>query len=212
MNRLQIYLCRQLSHPSGWGGRLLLRLLNRGNASMNQLALAQLALQPGQRVLELGFGGGDLLQRLLQMSLSLQVTGIDPSAAAMGFVQRRFRRAIASQQLTLHLAAAEAIPSVDRQFAAVVTVNTLYFWSEADIVLRECARVLQPGGRLAIAYASRAFLEQRQMTQYGFTAYDPPDLEHRLQYLGFVDIQTVTGESAGNGQFFCTCGTADLNP
>ncbi|NJO21314.1 MAG: class I SAM-dependent methyltransferase, partial [Spirulinaceae cyanobacterium RM2_2_10] len=103
---------------------------------------------------------------------------------------------------------AEAIPGADHQFAAVVTVNTLYFWSDADRVLRECARVLQPGGRLAIAYASRAFLEQRQMTEHGFTAYDPPDLEHRLQTLGFTAVQTVTGESAGNGQFFCTCGTA----
>ncbi|NEQ98703.1 MAG: hypothetical protein F6K30_18620 [Cyanothece sp. SIO2G6] len=47
MKPLRAYWSRQLSHPSGWGGRLILRLLNRENAGMNAIALNALAVQPG---------------------------------------------------------------------------------------------------------------------------------------------------------------------
>ena len=44
---------------------------------INQLALEQLQVQKGQQILEIGFGGGDLIARLLQTGLSLQIAGID---------------------------------------------------------------------------------------------------------------------------------------
>ena len=48
-NPLKAHLSKQLRHPSGWSGRLLMRLLNHENAAMNQLAIAQL----NKRILDL---------------------------------------------------------------------------------------------------------------------------------------------------------------
>lgn len=206
VQRLQEYLSQQLSHPSGWGGRLLLRLLNRENAMMNQLALEQLQVQKGQQILEIGFGGGDLIARLLQTGLSLQIAGIDLSSVAIATVQQRFKTAIFHNHLTVHQASAVAIPFSDDTFDAVVTVNTVYFWADIETVLKQCYRVLKPGARVAIAYNSKAFLEKNQMTQHGCQTYAVEDVEAYLSIAGFTDIQTVSDHSTSNGQFFCTSG------
>ena len=210
MKRLQAYVAKQLGHPAGGAGRLLLRVLNRGNATMNQLALTMLAVQPQQHILEIGFGGGDLMQRLRQTERSLHITGIDPAPASLAVGQNRFKSAIASGQLSLYAAAAEAIPLPDQTVDAIVTVNTVYFWSAVETVLAECHRCLKPDGKLAIAYAAKAFLEAQGLTQYGFRAYDVAELEAALRTAGFREIQTRSDESASNGKFFCTCGIAAL--
>jgi 2-polyprenyl-3-methyl-5-hydroxy-6-metoxy-1,4-benzoquinol methylase len=56
--RVAAALSRQLSHPSGTAGKVVARLMNRGNRKLNDQAIARLDVQRGSRVLDLGFGGG----------------------------------------------------------------------------------------------------------------------------------------------------------
>lgn len=56
--RVGAALSRQLSHPTGAGGKVVARLMNRGNRNLNDQAIARLDVQRGSRVLDLGFGGG----------------------------------------------------------------------------------------------------------------------------------------------------------
>ncbi len=197
---------KQLGHPSGLIGRFLVYLLNRENASMNQLALEQLPLQPRQHILEIGFGGGDFINRLLQTQISLQITGIDPSSASMAVAGKRFRQEVKQGKLTLQQSQAEATAFPKQAFDGIATINTLYFWSDVRTVLQECHRILKPGGILVVAYNSQAFLEQNQMTQYGFRGYEVKDFEAQMQDAGFSEIKTLSRESISNGKFFCTCG------
>jgi 2-polyprenyl-3-methyl-5-hydroxy-6-metoxy-1,4-benzoquinol methylase len=54
---------------------------------------ARIAAQPGDRVLDIGCGGG-YLARLLATAVTPggRVTGLDPSAPAIGYARRRARR------------------------------------------------------------------------------------------------------------------------
>ena len=59
------FLARQLACPTGVFGRWVLGpLWNRRNAVLNDAAFAALAPEPADRVLDVGFGGGYLLERL----------------------------------------------------------------------------------------------------------------------------------------------------
>lgn len=174
---------------------------------MNQVILQQLKLKPGQRILEIGFGGGDLIDRLLKMELSINICGIEPSTTAIAFVQKRFKDVIAAQILTLAQASAEHLPLLDHSFDAIATVNTLYFWDDVPTVLQECHRVLTLGGILAIAYNAKDFLEEQQVTQFGFRGYDVDQIECYLNVSGYSGIQTISDECPSNGRFFCTFGT-----
>ena len=207
MNPLKAYLSKQLGHPSGWVGRLILRLLNQENATMNKVALNTLDVQTGQHILEIGFGGGSLIEQLLKTERTLKVAAIDISDTAVAIARKRFKEAITTNHLVVHQAKAEAMPFMDDLFDAIVTVNTLYFWPDVFAVLHECQRCLKPGGKLVITYASKAFLEAQQATQFGFQAYEVSEVESFLNTVGFDGIETIYRDDRRNSTFFCTNGT-----
>ena len=68
------FLAKKLGHPSGIFGRLLMKLLNKGNAGMNDFTFQQLDLLSGDAVLEIGFGGGYLLEKIIQSQLPSRQT------------------------------------------------------------------------------------------------------------------------------------------
>ncbi|MBD2232953.1 class I SAM-dependent methyltransferase [Phormidium tenue] len=210
INSFKPFLARQLGDPSGWFGRLLLKFLNRRNAALNDLVLEALQLQPGDRILEIGFGGGDLIHKLVATGKPSQVVGVERSPDAIQICERRFQTLINQSTVELHQASAEALPFADQQFSQVCTVNTLYFWANAPQVLAECRRVLKPGGRLVIGYASKAYLENQGLTQHGFTAYEVAQVETLLTTAEFTAISTVASQADSPNSVFCTSGVAAL--
>ncbi len=59
----------QLRQPSGLVGRAFGVILNRANRRINRRVVERLDVHPGQRVLEIGFGGGLGLDRLLDQGV-----------------------------------------------------------------------------------------------------------------------------------------------
>jgi ubiquinone/menaquinone biosynthesis C-methylase UbiE len=139
-----------------------------------------------------------------------RVVGVERSPDALQLCQRRFRSEIDQGSVTLHLANAEALPFPDAQFHQICTVNTLYFWPDAPQVLAECRRVLQPGGRLVIGYASKAYLEQQQLLEHGFTAYEPAEVAALLEAAGFAAASTREQRSDRGQAVFCTFAEAPV--
>ncbi|MFN3389956.1 MAG: class I SAM-dependent methyltransferase, partial [Allosphingosinicella sp.] len=118
---LRRFLARQFARPSGWIGRVLIApWLDRISAPMNRLALEMLAPQPGQRMLDIGFGGGGLLAAL--SARGCEPVGVDVSEAAVRRARRRLPGA------ALHQAPVEAMPLADASVDAAVSLNSLYFW------------------------------------------------------------------------------------
>lgn len=200
-------MAKQLGYPSGIFGRWLMKLLNKGNADMNDFTLQKLDLQRQDTVLEIGFGGGYLLEKIISSKIPSRIAGIDPQLDVIKMGKQKFKQAIAVGDLELQQATGENLPDEDNSFTKICTVNTVYFWSDPPRVLKECKRVLQPQGKLIICYNSAEFLEQAKLTQHGFTAYQPEELESLMASAGFVDVSTITADGGtGNGVFYCTSG------
>lgn len=104
--------------------------------------LDALALGPGDHLLELGCGGGLLLRDALETGA--RATGLDHSDE---MVELARERAIGAQVV---LATAGSLPHAGNTFSAVAMSIVFVFLGEPVGVLRECRRVLRPGGRLAV--------------------------------------------------------------
>lgn len=103
--------------------------------------IAAAGIGRGARVLDVGCGGGELL--LAARDAGAQVTGVDPASG--------MRERARSRGLDVRDADAAHLPFVDGTFDVVTAVNALQFADDTTAALREFARVLAPGGRIAVA-------------------------------------------------------------
>jgi SAM-dependent methyltransferase len=110
--------------------------------------LDALALGPEDRLLDVGCGGGLLLRDALASGAT--VAGLDHSEE---MVRLAGGRAPGAEVL---LGSAEQLPFEDASFTAVAMSIVFFFLPDPIVVLRECRRVLAPGGRLALYTTSPA--------------------------------------------------------
>jgi ubiquinone/menaquinone biosynthesis C-methylase UbiE len=109
-------------------------------AAIGALA-AELGLAPGARVLDLAAGTGKLSRALLAAGFDL--VAVEPLAPLRALLERSIGEARVLDGV------AEQIPLEDQSVAAV-TVADAFHWFDREAALKEIARVLRPGGGLAI--------------------------------------------------------------
>lgn len=212
INKFRAFLANQLGFPKGWFGKLLIRFLNRNNAMMNDLVLQHLNLQAGDRVLEIGFGGGYLIEQIANTALPQLIVGVEQSQDAIDLCKQRLRTQSNKSAIEFHLADAMELPFADRNFHKICSVNTIYFWTELSKVFGDCLRVLTDDGKLLISYNSKDFLRKQKFAEHGFIGYEVSEIESALKMAGFVNVTTITGYSDRHQEFFCTIATAAPKP
>ncbi len=179
-------LSKQLARPSGFLGKYIMgRLLNRTTSSHNALVLNQMAVQRTDRVLEIGFGGGALLEKIVLRASEGFVAGIDLSEEMVANSRERFQDLIKIGRLEINHGTVESLPFPDANFNKACTVNTIYFWSDLDRCFAELFRVIAPGGELVIGYTAGKDVRGAGLDQSGFIPYSTDELKVALVARGF---------------------------
>jgi SAM-dependent methyltransferase len=128
------------------GGRLLMGATGPGMRGEHKLALEMLALAGGNRVLDVGCGPGNFTRTFAGEVGDGLVIGLDASRTML---------ARAVQQTDAHNVAyvradASALPFREASFDAVCCFAALYLIEQPMRAVSEIARVLAPGGRVAL--------------------------------------------------------------
>lgn len=189
-------LLAQLGHPSGLLGRLVLNRLNVVNQGMNQMTLEALDNESSEKVLEIGFGGGGLVRGLLDSGLCTRITGLEVSELAITRASKIFKQDISRDAVLLKHYDGNKLPFRKGQFTAVCSVNVIYFVSDIAVLLKNIHRVLVPGGRVVLTYASES--------PDGVGKFPAKDVEKAMKKISFAQIQTTSGHDTENGDFYCT--------
>jgi ubiquinone/menaquinone biosynthesis C-methylase UbiE len=138
--------------PSGWlarktyGGPLG---APKGHEAVFDGVLVAAGSLEGARCLEVGCGGGRLLERALSDGVA-GAAGLDHSPDMLALSRERNREAVERGALELKLGDATQLPWADSSFTVVLSANTFFFFTQPEMVLVELSRVLSPGGRLVI--------------------------------------------------------------
>ncbi|MGE0607987.1 MAG: class I SAM-dependent methyltransferase [Pirellulales bacterium] len=125
---------------------------------MREKGLAMLAVQPGETVLEVGFGTGNCLLELANaVGTTGKVLGIDLSDNMLAHANKICGEAGVGGRVALQRGDGEQLPYADASIDAIFTSFTLELFDTPDLpkVLAEWRRVLRPGGRLGVVAVSR---------------------------------------------------------
>jgi len=201
---------RQLGHPSGLIGRLVLApMWNRRNSPLNDVAFERLALRPDDRVLEVGFGGGYLIGRMAAVVTEGRLAGVDVSQAMVDVCSKRFHALIETGRLDLQCSSVESLPYPDGHFDKACTVNSIFYWPDAQQAICELSRVLEPGGRLVMCLTCPESLEGKSFSQHGLRLYQAEQVE---QMMRTADLAQVNGTRHGDRhrQFWSMVGQKHL--
>ena len=76
--------------------------------------------------------------------------GVDISEDALSMTADVNAETVSSGGLELHLASVDSLPFGDGSFDMVTAMETYFFWPDLQAGLRELARVVSPGGILAV--------------------------------------------------------------
>ena len=110
-----------------------------------------LAPPPGARVLDVATGTGMVAAELLARAASCTVVGLDQSAEMLSAARARFagEESEIGQRVELVEGEAEALPFADASFDALTFTYLLRYVDDPAATIRELARVVRPGGRIA---------------------------------------------------------------
>jgi len=119
---------------------------DRGRPAYPEEAVTWLTGGEAKVVLELGAGTGKLTRQLVDAGHAVFAT--DPDEAMLEVLRERV------PEVSAKVATAEDIPANDRS-VDVVVVAQAFHWFDHEAALPEIARILKPGGHVALVWNSR---------------------------------------------------------
>ena len=183
---LSCFLRSQFGSPSGLFGSLFVApFLNATNMAFIRTSVELLGLKPDDRVLDIGFGGGYSLLALAERIPNGQVGGVDHSRDMVDAAASLIRARKLQARIRVRWGNVVKLPFAARTFDKVFTVNTIYYWPDLSLGLREITRVLKPGGRLMVGFRSPASLRLVTLAWDNFKRYEPQEVAAAMRNVGF---------------------------
>ncbi len=182
------FVANQLGNPTGIFGKLAASIWNRRNAALNDTAFELLELKPTDRVLDIGFGGGYLLDRMATKVTEGWLAGVDISPAMVANAEKRYRALIQSGKIELKCATVESIPYPDQHFTKVCSINSIFYWQDIKQGLIEIRRVLEKDGKAVVCFTDKGSIEKKNFSKE-IKMFESADIERLLIENDFQDIE-----------------------
>ena len=156
--------------------------------SWKSVAEALLRLMPPMVIADLGAGDGSF--SLLLAQNATRVVAVDSSAKMIEFARDQARRHHV-KNIDFRLGDMEELPIDDESVDLVFFSQSLHHALHPQHAIAEAARILRPGGRIAILdLAKHRFEEAREMYADEWLGFSETDLESLLERAGFRKTQT----------------------
>ena len=168
--------------------------------------LAQAALGPHHRVLDVGCGTGTLAVEIKRCYPDIDVTGLDPDPKGLARARRKAERAGVS--IRLDRGFGDALPYANATFDRVFSSMMFHHLpkDEKPTMLAEVHRVLKAGGQLEFldfAGAARSFLAHMLHGRQPLPAEADDKMVRRFHEAGFSEARRLWDRNTIFGRIAC---------
>lgn len=199
--RIVSLLSDQLREPRGWKARYIWWEMDRANASWLDWMEPFLDVKEGDQLLEIWYGTGKMIERLLDNYSETKVSGIDISDAMKALTTKNNQWHIGSGRLVLKSGTSEKMPFEDELFDAVYTSNVIYFWSDLGMTFQELFRVTKQGWRTVLY-----FIDPPAKANRWAIRHDLDTIEDTLESVWFWSVE-IHKEDLGKVDRVCFVAT-----
>jgi ubiquinone/menaquinone biosynthesis C-methylase UbiE len=135
------------------------------NADCGAWVIDLLEVAPDDRLLEVGFGPGVVIQRLAKVAAAGHIAGIDLSGEMVEQARARNATAVQSGRVELRHGSVQSLPFDDNSFDKALAINSMQLWPNAVAALQEVHQVIKAGGSIALGFTPYSGQPKKGLTE-----------------------------------------------
>ena len=198
------YFAQQARKPSGLFGRLVMSVIfDKGNAFLNQCTKEFIAVKKNDRVLEIGFGTGQLIFNMAGHINGGLIEGIEFSDEMISIAKKRNKKYIKEGKVKIHKGDFDDYAFKKNTYDKICTINTIYFWNEPKKTAEKIAKLLKLGGKFITAFEDIRQLQERKLDEDIFQLYSAFDVKDLLFNAGFLTDVSIESRKNGKSKYHC---------
>jgi SAM-dependent methyltransferase len=179
----------QFRKPEGFLGIIISNLMIAGNKSAYKTLIKDLAIQPGDKILEIGYGPGIGVE-LISKRYEADMYGIDFSELMYKRAAKRNKKFIKDNKVHLFFGDFVGTDINLSGFDKIFCLNVVYFWDDLQKPFEKIKSLLRNGGVFCFYMENKDNLDRARFTKDDI--FNKYSIEHILAILkscGFNEIE-----------------------
>lgn len=180
---------KQFKKPAGFGGRVISKIMEKGNSGAYNKLITLMQVNPGDTIFEIGYGPGLGIEKILSKT-DCSYTGIDFSELMYKRALKRYKNLIDNKKVNLFFGNFIYFKNNLGKFDKIYCINVIYFWDELFEPFSKVKSMINTGGSF---YIFMAHFKNQKNTKYFldeiFNKYTIEQVEHSLYSAGFSNVE-----------------------
>ena len=177
----------QFKKPSGLFGMISSRIMINNNMAQYERLIKELNLQPGDKLLEIGYGPGVGINKVAMACPSCIIHGIDFSRLMFIRATKYNKQLIDNHTMQLQYGDFLNTPLASTDYDKIFCLNVVYFWNELHEPFKKVFSLLKAGGGFYIYMANKDVLKKTPDTV--FNKYSIEQIIEALKFVGFGNVE-----------------------
>jgi len=181
------FIATQFKKPSGLFGMFSSNIMIKGNKTKYEKLIKDLSLQPGDKLLEIGYGPGVGLRMIAKACTSCIIHGIDFSKLMYKRAAKYNKQYLDSNTMLLQYGDFLKTPVASNEYDKIFCLNVVYFWNELHEPFKKVLSLLKASGAFYIYMVNRDALKKAPDTI--FNKYSVEQVIETLKSVGFGNVE-----------------------
>ena len=179
----------QFKKPTGFLGRLVSRLMIKGNRSYYETVLKDLKIQSNDKILEIGYGPGIGINLISKRFETCDIYGIDFSELMYTRATNRNKQFIDNNRVHLLFGDFVETDINTSGFDKIFCINVVYFWDDLQKPFEKVKSLLGDDGIFCFYMANKDELARLKFTSNDiFNKYSIEQISEALKSAGFREF------------------------